>query len=152
MAFDIAGMIDEITEVVADTWTDTSPGGGGGGIWEASQIEARSFEEIGGFPYAVVEIPETVDVEFGIVNAVQLGLLSLHYVAMESATLSTIWAKIEALKSAMFQATFTGMTVLNLDGLDWSALHPSNEIFLAKKVPYRAGSLTMRIIFGESAL
>lgn len=150
MAFDIAGMIDEITEVIADTWTDTAPPAGG--IWEASQIEARSFEEIGGFPYAVVEIPETQDVDFGIVNSVQMGLLSIHYVTMESATLATIWSKLEALKSAMFQATFTGMTVLNVDGLDWSALHSSNEIFLAKKVPYRAGSLTMRIIFGESAL
>lgn len=150
MAFDIEGMIDEITTVMAATWTDTAPPAGG--IWEISQIASRSFEEIGGFPYAVLELPETEDTDFGIVNAAQEGSLSLHYIAREAATLATIWAKLESLKSAMFAASFTGMTVLYLQGEDWSALHPSNSIFHAKKVPYRAGSITMRIVFGESAV
>jgi hypothetical protein len=150
MAFDLNLMISEIKEVMADTWTDTAPPAGG--IWEIDQLASVSFEEVGGFPYGVVEIPPSEDADWGLSNDAQEVDASFHYVAREDADLSTLRDRLEELKSALFVATFTGMNVLRRSGTDWSARHPANQIFMAKKVPYRAGSLVMRLNFGESAL
>lgn len=152
MAFDVKAMLDEVMVVVASAWTDTDPDNDGGGIWEINQVARRSFEEIGGFPYAVVELPPSSDADWGLANDAQEADLTIHYVAMEEATFETLWDKLEALKSALFAATFTGMTVLHRASLDASGIHPANQIFLAKKVPYSAGSVVMRIVFGEAAL
>jgi hypothetical protein len=152
MAFDVAQLFDEITQVMADTWPATAPGASGGGIWEINQVARRSFEEIGGFPYGVVEIPPTEDADWGLTNASQEASLSQHYLTREDADMTEVWAALEDLKSAMFAATFTGMTVLRLQSEDWSAQHPANALFLSKKVPYVAGSIVMRVVYGESAL
>ncbi len=152
MAFDIQAMRNAILKVMADTWTDTNPSNGGGGCWTLNQVARRSFEEIGGFPYGVMELPITQDADWGLVSDAQECDLSLHAVLMETATEEVLEDKLEALKSAMFAASFTGMTVLYRSALDTSASHPANAIFLAKKVPYTAGSVVMRIVFGESAL
>jgi hypothetical protein len=152
VAFDYGAMMASFKEVMADAWTDTNPSNDGGGVWEISEVARRSFEEIGGFPYGVIELPTTDDADWGLSNDAQEANLSLHYVAMEEATMATLGGKLEAIKDAFFDATITGVTVLYRTAFDVNAQHPANAIFLSKKVPYSAGSIVMRIVYGENLL
>lgn len=150
MAFDLNQMVSDLKDVIAATWTDTAPGASGGGVWEMDQVEDTSFEFIA-FPYGVIEFPQSEDAEWGIVNDAQEMSVSFHYVTERSFDTATLRTKLEALKSALFNATgFSGVNVLHREAIDWSGRHPANAIFMAKKAPYRAGSLVMRINFGES--
>lgn len=150
MAFDLQAMRNAFLEVMADTWQDTLPANSGGGVWTINQVARRSFEEIGGFPYGVLDLPVTQDADWGLANDAQEVDLAFHYVARETATEEAIEDKLEALKTALFAASITGVTVLYRTALDTGANHPANAIFLAKKTPYMAGSVVMRIVFGET--
>lgn len=151
MAFDLNQMAADFKAVIAATWTDTAPGVSGGGVWEMDQVEDTSFEFIA-FPYGVVEFAPSTDVDGGLANDVQEMSVSFHYVTERSFDTATLRTKLEALKSALFAASITGVNILHREAVDWSGRHPANMIFMAKKAPYRAGSLVMRINFGESAL
>lgn len=149
MAYDLNQLVSEIKDVIADTWTDTAPGNDGGGVWEFDQVADTSFEPIA-LPYGVVEFPESEPAEWGIVNDAQEMSVIFHFVTARGFDTATLRDRLEELKSALFNATFTGANVLERQSVDWSGRHPANAIFMSKKAPARAGSLVMRINFGES--
>lgn len=150
MAYDVHAMLEAVAATVATTWTDVVPNG----IYSIAQIERLAFEDAAaeGFPFAVIELEPAASGEWGLVNAAFEASLTCFYVTREALTDSAVWAKVEALKSAFFQGSYTGMTMIEASG---QSVHPSNPIlsfFLMRSVPYTAGSITMRIVYGESAL
>jgi hypothetical protein len=128
-----------------------------GGVWDINQIRRLAFDSItdpaegGDFPLAVYDLGASSDAEWGLVNDAQESDFTFYYVTKEELTDTTIRARGQALKSALFAGSFTGMSVLRMVGEN-ADMNPILEFFLMRSVPYTAGSITMRIVYGESAL
>lgn len=153
MAYDVHAMLEAVAGTMAATWADVLPPAGGG-IYTLPQIERLAFDDVAaeGFPFAVLELEPANSGDWGIVNAAFESLLTAYFIDKEALTEETVWDRLESLKSAFFAASYSGMTVLEAAG---QSVHPSNPIlsfFLMRSVPYVAGSITMRIVYGESAL
>lgn len=157
MAFDHSVMIGEIEAIIADTWPEVLGDNDGGGIFDMEQIRRLPFEDLstpaagGALPFAVYDLSPSTDEDWGITNDAQGADLIVTYVAREALTNLTVRAKGQALKSALFAATFTGMSILRLAG-ESADLNPVLDWFLTRYAPYTAGAITMRIVYGESAL
>jgi hypothetical protein len=154
MAYDVHGMLEAVHATIAATWTDVLPGNGGGGLYTLPQIEKLAFEDVAaeGFPFAVLELEPAASADWGLINAAWEALLTVYFVDKEALTEELVWDRLEALKSALFQGVYSGMAVLDIAS---QSVHPSNPIlnfFLMRSVPYVAGSITMRILYGETAL
>lgn len=152
MAYDVHAMLEAVAGTIAATWTDVVANG----IYRITEIERLAFEDAAaeGFPFAVLELEPATSGEWGLANAAWESQLTTYFITREALTDELVWDRLEALKSAFFAADYSalGMSVLDIARL---SVHPSNPIldfFLMRSVPYTAGSVTMRILYGETAV
>src|SRR6185295_16493369 len=103
MAFDHSVPFGEIEAVIAATWPEILPPGGG--LWDIEQVRRQSFDALsdpadgGALPFAIYELGDSSPGEWGIVNDAQEADLSFYYVTKEALTNLAVRAKGEALKS-----------------------------------------------------
>lgn len=152
MAYSWSTLLDEILDVVSDTWTDVVPVNGGAGLYELNEIMRISWEEPEEFRYAVWEIGSMELGEWGLVNVVYEPVITIYYLATLSTGLASVRTKLEALKSALYARTYTGATLLDVESIDWSVGLGSNAVFLQKNVDFISGSLSARFAAGETAV
>ena len=157
MAYNVQGTLNAVAATMATAWADVLPPSGGG-IFYVNQVMRQSFEQVtieaegGDFPVGVIWLRPGTSGEWGIVNAAMEADLSLYRVEQESLDDQSVWDKLETLKSALFAASYTGMTVIEQAQNNVDPTNDALAFFLNRDVPYTAGSITMRIVYGESAL
>ena len=157
MAYDWSDLIRETMAVVAATWTDVVPNG----IFLYQEIARVSWEVPDGYPYAVLHMRAASTGEWGLGNVAFEPVIEFHYITSETeaqgadplAALNIIPAKLEALKSALYDAAHTDSqaTLLEIEEIDWSGTSAVNSILLGKNVPVGGGMLAARYVCGESA-
>lgn len=157
MAYNWANLLREVMAVVATTWTDVVPNG----IYLYQEIARISWEAPDAYPYAVVHLRAADTGEWGLGNVAFEPVIDFHYIMAETqaqgadplAALNIIPAKLEALKSALYDAPHTDSqaTLLDIEAMDWSGESAVNSLLLAKNVPVGGGLLSVRYVCGESA-
>lgn len=154
MSLDPSSVIfGEIDAVIAATWPEVISDGAG--TYEIEQAQALSDEQIktqGGWPYAVYDLPEGAPAEYGIVNAVMRSTLSVRWVDQNSVNSNDVRAKLRLLAKAMLAATFTGMTVEEVESIGVHPSEPAESIFLNKNSAFVCGRLGLTVVYGETAL
>jgi hypothetical protein len=147
-AYNYNTLIADAATVIAATWTDVVANG----IWELDEAMRQSWEERT-LPFASFELGTPEAAEWGVVNNAHEVELKVHYIALESAGMSTVRTKLTALESAMFVAgafTASSATLFAETRLDWSPENPINAIAYAKNIPVCAGTITFRFVCGTS--
>ncbi len=125
------------------------------GIYEIKQAQALSDEQIedkGGWPYWVYDLAPSTAGDWGLVNAAQEATLTAHFVDQDRFDDAVVWARLRSLAKAVLAATFTGMTVLDVGGMNVHPSHAAEAVFLNKNAAFVAGSVAFSIVFGETAL
>ena len=144
MAYPWSSFFSENRDVIKATWSGIEDNG----IFEYDQVARMVWEDLE-TPYAVMDIASMDAADWGIGNEAYEVTVAYHYITRES--MSVVRAKIEALKNALWAATFTTSQATLLEtGQDWSGANPMNQIFLAKNIPFRGGILVGRFVLGET--
>lgn len=161
MAYDPQAMQNAVSTVVTTAWANVKPPAGGG-CYFVNQIFRTSFEQAtvpadgGKFPIAVIWLRPAVDEEWGLTNEAMGAEMTIFYADLVTLDDAAVWAKVTALHPVLFAASdgddLAGLQVHRMTG---QSVDPTNEalaFFLNRDVPYTAGSVSFRCLYGESSL
>lgn len=153
MAVDFASFVTEIEGVLSAQWTDIQHANTGGGIFEVDQIQRIDFERIDTSPYAVVEWNSVSPSDRFLEAESYEVTLTLHRAQKITAFaapggIGAVRDKIVALSSWFMNANnnLTSADLLDVSEIDVSDDHPANAVFIAKGMPWVAGSLSIRCL------
>lgn len=166
MAYDPQAMQNAVSVVIGTTWPDVLPDNGGGGTTFINQIFRVPFESVtaadpatgttGSFPIAIVWLRPAVEENWGLANEALAAEMTIFYAATETLDDTAVWSKVTSLHRPLFLAsdadTLAGLRVLRMTGQN---VDPSNEalsFFMNRDVPYTAGWVSFRTLYGESSL
>lgn len=166
MAYNPQDMLNAVAAVTAALWTEILPGNGGGGQYFVNQIMKESFEAVtstdtttgdtGAFPVTVLWLRPAADEQWGLSNEAMGVELEVFYAAEEAIDDNALWAKLTTLRAPLFTASDAGLLAgLQIHRTVGQNVDPSNacrSFFLNRNVPYNAGSVTYRGLYGESEL
>lgn len=159
MAYAPQAMQNAVAGVVAAAWPDVLTGGG---IYFVNQVMTQSLEQItvpadgGDFPVAVIWLKPGVDEEWGLANEALAAEIEIFYASRVTLDDDPVWDKITALHTPLFVASDAGsLQGLQIHRMTGQSVDPSNlalAFFLNRDVPYTAGSVSFRCLYGESSL
>ena len=139
----------ELRAVVAETWSEVKANG----IWwneQISDIPFAKFAEANQLPLAVATDAFEPTSEWGADCDLYEGEVSVFYVAHTSTPRSAITPKLEALVSALRSGEFDHFQVVELPRHSKAGTLPANKYFAQFGLPFRAGVVMFRAVYGST--
>ncbi len=153
-------LYSELESLVATVWPDVVSGGEAF-IREADDVEGIPFQELVDLhlPFAVIVFPTPMAVEMGEANRCFELPCEFWYVARTTLGSSALWAKAEAMASALWTAGRDGLSGAVTEGQVrsdpmprpvWGTSQPVNRFLREKKSDILAAGALATILVGES--
>lgn len=148
MAAYLENLYSALRTVIAAEWTDVPDNG----IWEAEHAEQIPWEDLTP-PYAVIAMAEMPEEDVGLANLAYAIPCEIYYVSEVKGHSSSIRAKLETLRSYLWNPANTLSTgqVWDIPELTWSRTLEPNVIFQQKRMKHRAGRVRVVCLVGETA-
>jgi hypothetical protein len=158
---DFQAFIAELEAKVVSVWPEVKPSGtnpntGGGGLFEVDQIERIAFERITGSPVVAMEWSKVITSD-RIFNLEQYEVtVTLHYIKkitdLATGGISVVRAALTTLSAALNDSNYqpTAYDLIWTGEIDVGDAHPANAVFIAKGMPWTAGSLAVECLLTET--
>lgn len=136
-AYDWAALVADLDTVVVATWPEIVANG----FWDSDHIQRETWEQRT-FPFAVYDLGDPAEGNWGLVNCGYELEVQIHYLAAESTAVEGVRAKLESLSGALYAATLStsGFSILDTRVL-WSDRNPVNALLYVKNIPFVGGTL-----------
>ena len=145
MATSLNDLYAALRERIRTVWPEVVPNG----IYEADHVESIPWEQLTA-PYAVIAVSSMPrDPQWGAANQAYKPLVEIYRVDEVKGPLSNLRNELEALDTDLSLAALTSGQTMRVEDLCWSLELEPNQVFVSKRMPHRAGRLSVTCLIGR---
>ena len=139
--------LQALEDAILAEWTELATAD----VYEAIEFARLSLgKKATDLPVAVVDIDLRGDADWGVSSRVEEGVISIGYLATDATSLTTITAKVEGLRIAMYDSGLDRGQVIGWPSITRSLNNPLNRLFVNFQRPFVWATLEMRVLVGET--
>lgn len=145
----LATFYSAVEAKVGAIWTDVLPANSGGGVIRSEVLERLVFDDQT-LPYATIHMPDFVEEDWGMANAVFRCNVEIYRVQAGPEDITTLLTKLEAMRAGFLANDLTyGQVISPGMSISWSPYVSAVAMVLQKQLQCCVGRLVVPCLVGE---